>query len=366
MKLKAQKITLLDALYYAQGIADRKATMPILANVLLRTDGDNVTVAATDLNLTVTSEVAANISEPGEVTVSAKHLHDIVKGLGDEVEIETLSNGQLAIRSGRAVYKVASLPARDFPKLPKMADVVFARVDASVMRDMIAKTFFSVSSDETRSHLNGVLFECLDDSARMVSTDGHRLSLCERPLPGAQKMMALIPRRGLVEIRRALDDAGSVEIALHDFNVFVRTGATTLSVRINEASFPPWQQVVPKSSEREVVVKTAELLSSMKRIMLVASEKTHGVRLAVSDGQIAIETDNPDLGDGRELLDAKLSGTPITIGFSGRYLIDVLQEIQTPEVRISLGNDLDPAMIAPVDDGKDGNRALFVIMPMRL
>jgi len=366
MKLTAQKDILLDALYYAQGIADRKATMPILANVLLRTDGDNAIVAATDLNLTVASEVAATISEPGEVTVSAKHLHNIVKGLGDEVEFETLTHGYLAIRSGRAVYKVASLPARDFPKLPKMADVVFARVDASVMRDMIAKTFFSVSSDETRSHLNGVLFECLDDSARMVSTDGHRLSLCERPLPGSQKMMALIPRRGLVEIRRALDDAGSVEIALSGSNFFIRTGLTTLSVRINEAAFPPWQQVLPKSSEREVVVKTAELLSSMKRIMLVASEKTHGVRLAIADGQIAIETDNPDLGDGRELLDAKLSGTPITIGFSGRYLIDVLQEVQAPEVRISLGNDLDPAMIAPVDDGKDGNRALFVIMPMRL
>lgn len=366
MKLKAQKSTLLDALYYAQGIADRKATMPILANVLLRADGEHVAVAATDLNLTVASDVAANIREPGEITVSAKHLHDIVKGLGDEVELEMLPHGYLAIRSGRAVYKVASLPARDFPKLPKMSDVVFARVDASVMRDMIAKTFFSVSSDETRSHLNGVLFECLDDSARMVSTDGHRLSLCERPLPGAQQMTALIPRRGLVEIRRALDDAGSVEIALSGFNFFIRTGSTTLSVRINEAAFPPWQQVLPKSAERDVVVKTAELLSSMKRIMLVASEKTHGVRLAVSDGQIAIETDNPDLGDGRELLDAKLSGTPITIGFSGRYLIDVLQEIQTPEVRISLGNDLDPAMIAPVDDGKDGNRALFVIMPMRL
>lgn len=366
MKLKAPKNQLLDALYYAQGIADRKATMPILANVLLRTDGDIITVAATDLNLTVNSEVAADISEPGEVSVSAKHLHDIVKGMGDEVEIETLSNGQLAIRSGRAVYKVASLPARDFPKLPKMADVVFARVDASVMRDMLAKTFFSVSSDETRSHLNGVLFECMGDSARMVSTDGHRLSLCERPLPGAQKMMALIPRRGLVEIRRALDDSGTVDIALHDFNVFVRTGATTLSVRINEAAFPPWQQVVPKASEREVTVKTAELLASMKRIMLVASEKTHGVRLAVTDGQIAIETDNPDLGDGRELLDAKLSGTPITIGFSGRYLIDVLQEVQAPEVKLSMGSDLDPVLLSPMDEGKNGNRALFVIMPMRL
>lgn len=366
MKLKAQKNTLLDALYYAQGIADRKATMPILANVLLRTDGDSITVAATDLNLTVNSEVAADISAPGEVTVSAKHLHDIVKGMGDEVEIETLSNGQLAIRSGRAVYKVASLPARDFPKLPKMADVVFSRVDASVMRDMLAKTFFSVSSDETRSHLNGVLFECMGDSARMVSTDGHRLSLCERPLPGAQRMMALIPRRGLVEIRRALDDSGTVDIALHDFNVFVRTGSTTLSVRINEAAFPPWQQVVPKASEREVTVKTAELLASMKRIMLVASEKTHGVRLAVTDGQIAIETDNPDLGDGRELLDAKLSGTPITIGFSGRYLIDVLQEVQAPEVKLSMGSDLDPVLLSPMDEGKNGNRALFVIMPMRL
>lgn len=366
MKLKAPKNQLLDALYYAQGIADRKATMPILANVLLRTDGDSVIVAATDLNLTVNSEVAADISAPGEVTVPAKHLHDIVKGMGDEVEIETLSNGQLAIRSGRAVYKVASLPARDFPKLPKMADVVFARVDASVMRDMLAKTFFSVSSDETRSHLNGVLFECMGDSARMVSTDGHRLSLCERPLPGAQKMMALIPRRGLVEIRRALDDSGTVDIALHDFNVFVRTGATTLSVRINEAAFPPWQQVVPKASEREVTVKTAELLASMKRIMLVASEKTHGVRLAVTDGQIAIETDNPDLGDGRELLDAKLSGTPITIGFSGRYLIDVLQEVQAPEVKLSMGSDLDPVLLSPMDEGKNGNRALFVIMPMRL
>ena len=376
MEFRIEKAALLQALYYAQGIADRKSTMPILANVLLRSDGpDRITVAATDLNITVTTELPCEVTSEGGLTASAKHLHDIVKSLpSDKLSLRRADNNYAELVSGKANYKVVGLPDRDFPKLPPHKDVQFYRVDGAVLRDLIAKTFFSISADETRSHLNGVLLECDGDGAqafaRMVSTDGHRLSKCERPLPGAPKLMpgVVIPRRGLMELRRALEGSGgNVEIASHNQYFFLRTGATVLSVRLTEASFPPYEQVIPRDHQRRVVVKRSELFDALKRIVLVASEKTWGVRMNITSGQMRIESDNPDLGQGREELDVGYQGVDCNIGFNAKYMIELLSEIDTPEVQLELNGDLDPGVLRPLDEKQGvGNQYLGVIMPMRL
>jgi DNA polymerase-3 subunit beta len=350
--------------------------MPILANVLLRTDGpDKILVAATDLNLTVTTELSCDVASEGGLTVAAKHLHDIVKSLpGDRVAIRRADNNYAEISAGKVNYKVIGLPDRDFPKLPSYRDLKFYKVDAPVLRDLIAKTFFSISNDETRSHLNGVLFECEGSgdkaTARMVSTDGHRLSKCERALPGAPTLMPglVIPRRGLMELRRALEGGGGhVEFATSAGYLFLRSGATVLTVRITDAQFPPYDQVIPREHQREVVINHDQLLDSLKRISLVASEKTWGVRLSVSRGTLRIESDNPDLGQGREELDVRYDGPDCTIGFNAKYLIELLSEIDTPEVQLELNGELDPGLLRPLDDKQGvGNQYLGVIMPMRL
>ena len=224
MEFKIEKASFLEGLYYAQGIADRKSTMPILANVLLRTDGqDRVVVAATDLNITVTTEIPCEVLSEGGLTVGAKHLHDIVKSLpGDRLGLKRTDNQYAEISAGKVNYRVVGLADRDFPRQPNHREVTFHKVDTAVLRDLIAKTFFSISTDETRYHLNGVLFECDGNGdkavARMVSTDGHRLCKCERILPGGPKLTpgVLIPRKGLMELRRALESADAqVKIGFH-------------------------------------------------------------------------------------------------------------------------------------------------------
>ncbi len=375
MEFRIEKAAFLQGLYFAQGIADRKSTMPILANVLLRTDGpDRLLVAATDLNLTVTSEIPCEVTAEGGLTVAARHLHDIVKSLpGERLAIRRGDNNYAEITAGKVSYKVVGLPDRDFPKLPNYREVKFAKVDSAVLRDLISKTFFSVSTDETRAHLNGVLFECDGEgdkaAARMVSTDGHRLSKCERILPGGPKLVpgVLIPRRGLIELRRALEGTGQIELGIYSGNLFLRTGATVLTVRLNDAQFPPYDQVIPRDHQREVQVSHAGLLEALKRISLVASEKTYGVRLSLSKGSLSIESDNPDLGQGREELDVGYQGIDFTIGFNAKYVIELLSEIESPEVSLELNGELDPGLLRPADSqSKPGNQYLGVIMPMRL
>lgn len=376
MEFKIEKASFLQGLYFAQGIADRKSTMPILANVLLRTDGaDQIMVAATDLNITVTSEIPCEVISEGGLTVGAKHLHDIVKSLpGDRLSFRRGENQYAEISAGKVNYKVVGLADRDFPRLPNHREVQCHKMDSAALRDLISKTFFSISTDETRYHLNGVLFECeqVGDRtvARMVSTDGHRLSKCERLMPGGPRLMPgiLIPRKGLIELRRALENAApQVEVGVHQGHVFLRTGNTALSVKLHDAQFPPYEQVIPKDFERAVVAPHEALLDALKRISLVASDKTYGVRLRLSSGCLRIESDNPDLGQASEEIDVDYRGAEMTIGFNARYMIDLLGEIDTPEVLLEFNGELDPGVLRPRDDkARPGNNYLGVVMPMRL
>jgi DNA polymerase-3 subunit beta len=367
MEFKIEKASLLQGLYLAQGISDRKSTMPILANVLLRTDGkDKLLVAATDLNVTVTAELPCKVDKEGGLTVGAKHLHDIVKSLPGETLTLTRTENQYAdIKTGKVEYKVVGMSDRDFPKLPNHREVKFSKVDAGTLRDMIAKTFFSISTDETRYHLNGVLFESDGKVARMISTDGHRLSKIERPLEGGPKLPAgiIIPRKGLMELRRALENAvGEVELGIHHGHVFVRVKEVALSVKLIEAQFPPYDQVIPKENDKVAVCPRLATLEALKRISIMSSDKTWGIKLALKKGSLQIASDNPDLGEAHEELDVSYDGAPLTIGFNAKYFIELMTEMEGDEIKLEFNGELDPGLVRPND--KSGY--VGVVMPMRI
>jgi DNA polymerase-3 subunit beta len=367
MDFHIEKNQLMRGLYLASGIADRKATMPILANVLLRTDGkERVLCAATDLNVAVMASLPARVETEGGLTVGARQFHEIVKGLsGDEVHVKRTEQSWAEIRGGRAEFKLVGMSDRDFPKLPAVSEAPLFKVDAAALRDMIAKTAFSISADETRQHLAGVLFESDGQTGRMVSTDGHRLSKVGRELPGGPKLQAgvLIPRKGVGEIRRALEGReGDSEIGVHQGHFVVRADGVALTIKLNEGQFPPYDQVIPKDNKHVVTVGRDELLEAFRRVAIMASDKTLGVRLAVDKGKLSIEADNPDLGNARERIEVAYKGPAVQAGFNARYFIDLLTEIGAAEVRLELEGELDPAVVRPAD----GSDYLGVIMPMRL
>lgn len=368
MDIRIEKNQLLRGLYLAHGIADRKGTMPILANVLLRTEGkDKVLCAATDLGTSVMTTLPAKVTKEGGLTVAARQLFEIAKGLSaDDVHIWRNEQNWAEIGAGRAEFKVVGLADRDYPKLPAVAEAPTVKVDSATLRDMIGKTIFSVSQDETRQHLAGVLFECDGQKALMVSTDGHRLSKIGRAMPGGPKLPAggiIIPRKGLAEIRRVLEGReGPCGIAVHQGQFVVRADDVALSVKLGEGQFPPYDQVVPKDNDRQVVVSRQMLLDAMRRVSIMASDKTFGIRLGLDQGWLSIEAENPDLGNAREKLEVDYKGPAVQIGFNSRYFIELLGEIESPEVRVEVAGELDPGVVRPAD----GSDYVGVVMPMRL
>ncbi len=367
MDIRIDKNQLLRGLYLAHGIADRKSTMPILANVLLRTEGkDRILCAATDLNVAVMASLPARVEREGGLTVAARQLYEIAKGLSaDEVHVRRNEQNWAEIQAGRAEFKVVGMIDREYPKLPGVAEAQTFKVDAALLRDMISKTIFSVSQDETRQHLAGVLFESDGQNARMVSTDGHRLSKVARPMPGGPVLASgvIIPRKGVAEIRRALEGREApCEIGIHQGHFVLKVEDIAVTVKLGDGQFPPYDQVIPKENDKTLVVPRDLLLEALRRVSIMASDKTYGIRLALDKGRLSIEADNPDLGNAREKLEVDYKGGPLAVGFNARYFIELLTEMGSPEVKLELAGELDPAVVRP----NDGMDYLGVVMPMRL
>jgi DNA polymerase-3 subunit beta len=367
MEFKIQKNEFLRGLYLAHGIADRKSTLPILANVLLRTEGkDKIVCGATDLNVTTIVTLSAKIEKEGGLTVAARQLYEIVKGLpDDEIRVRRTEQNWAEIQSGKVEFKVVGMSDRDYPKLPSIQEAETFKVDSATLRDMIAKTLFSVSLDETRQHLAGVLFESDGTTARMVSTDGHRLCKVGRPMPGGPKLATgiLIPRKGIVELRRAIETREApCAIGVHQGNFVLKADDVGISVKLIDGQFPPYDQVIPKDNDHALVVSRLGILDALRRVALMSSDKTWGVRFVVEKGKLRVESDNPDLGAAKEEIDVSYKGPALQIGFNARYFIEVLSEIETPEVRLELSGELDPGVVRPAD----GSDYVGVVMPMRL
>jgi DNA polymerase-3 subunit beta len=377
MELTISKKEFLRSLARTHTVADRKSSMPILSNILLTADGDNtLRMAATDLYLSVTSSVPAEVKGGGTIAVSARTLFDIVKNLPEgNVSVKTSDNHAAEIRAGKVRFKIPGMPGQDFPTLPSPGEAEFAELSADELGRLIGLTHYSMSSDETRPHLAGALLEGDGKTVRMVTTDGHRLSKAEyKQGDGAMlNFEMLVPNKGVSELRRMIDEAradqpkgeeaaATLMIAHSGGNAFFKRGDVLLSVKLADEQFPPYEKVIPKNHDRTVVVQRQQLLDSLKRISLVANDKSGAVRFGVEPGTIRITSENPDVGEGSEELDVDFAGEAVEIGFNAKYLLDALGAIVEDEVVLELGGQLDPGVVKP----HGPTDFIGVIMPMRI
>jgi DNA polymerase-3 subunit beta len=375
MELKIGVPELARALARSQGIVEKKSTMPILSHVLLEAKaGTDLIVSSTDLDLAVSSEHRCEVLKEGAVAVSARHLYDIVKSLPEQtVSLKKASNNYLEVRSGPSEFKIVGLPAEDFPALPKFDKVPFDDVEPTTLLDMIERTSFAVSTDETRYNLNGVFFESSPEVLRLVATDGHRLSLSEKKL-GATfglKRGVILPKKGLQELRKLLSEAvesgeekPEAKLGFVENSAIFRRPGVVLVMRLIEGLFPDYKQVIPKAGEKVVKLGRGRLLETLRRISLLSTDKAHAVKLELGKGVLRVQSQNPDLGEAKEEVPVDYAGEPLKIGFNARYLMEVLAVVKSQDVVLELADDLSPGVVRGADEVDAGFTS--VVMPMRI
>jgi DNA polymerase-3 subunit beta len=374
MKFTIAKSELQRGLARIQSIVEKRNTMPILANVHLEArmgEKDGVLeLAATDLEVGIRSVHPADVKKPGRVTASAKKLYEILRELPDEpVQIESTPNSYVSLRCARASFDLAGNAAEEYPALPTLSTVKTVSVPGVVLGQMIERTMYAASADETRYNLNGVFVEYLTDGdkIRMVATDGHRLAYVDRPLGVPLESLGrgvIIPRKGLAEFKRLVDeeDADEIELGFEGNSALVRKRGVTLSMRLIEGEFPNYRQVIPKPGQHQLVMPTEPLVQALRRVIVIAAERSRAVKLELSTGLMRLTSNNPDLGEAREELDVDYAGEDLAIAFNARYLLDALSFLGAKEVRLGFQDAVSPAQVAPADDAD----SLAVVMPMRL
>jgi DNA polymerase-3 subunit beta len=370
MEFEIDQARFMSALTLAQTVADRRSTMPVLANVLLRaTTDDELVCCATDMMIALTETVPCKVSSPGSLTLGVRHLHNVVRTLpSGAVKVKSLDNSWAQLLASRSEFKLMGMPEGDFPELPDPAGVAFTQIPSHKFVDLIDKTLFSVSTDEARVNLNGALFESDGQRATMVSTDGHRLTKYSVPLQGPQLSSGIIiPRKGMDEIRKVLNRVeGACKIGVSDQYLFVQADALTLSVKLNNVTFPPWQQVVPKDFQRRAGIGREELMGALRQAAVIAPEKTATVKLQLDKGNLELHADNPELGAINLDLPVDYEGSSLTAGFNANYLIDALGAVHAERIYLDFQGELDPCVLRPAADEGEAPDFLAVVMPMRI
>jgi len=366
IKLKREKF--LEALYWSQGIVERRHTMPLLANVLLEAHDKALQVSATDLEVGVRAQVESEVKAPGQITLNAKKLYEIVREVPEDyVNLKRLSNDWAEIRSGKSVFKVVGMDGKEFPQFPPLSRGKLFPVSRKLLKEMIEKTLFSVSSDETRRNLSGVYMQSLgENKIRMVATDGHRLALLDRTLGSLTLTKgAIVPRKGIAEIKKLLDqeDEDEVAVEFQDSVCWVARGNLEIFVRLVDEDFPDYTRVIPKDNPFLLKFTKASFLQALRRVSILSSERYRGVKIDVSEGKLVISANNPDLGEASEEVEVDYQGKPLTVGFNARYLMDVLSVLDDGgDIDFEIKDSVSPGLLRR--DGDDGY--LYVIMPMRL
>jgi DNA polymerase-3 subunit beta len=374
MKLSIPKSDLQRGLGRIQSIVEKRNTLPILANVHLSATGEKadgrLELAGTDLEIGIRSELEADVSKAGTITASAKKLYEIVRELPDQpVHLETTQDSFLSIRCARADFNLSGNAADEYPTLPVASPSTTVNVQAAVLAQMIERTMYAASADETRYNLNGVFVEQLPDTGklRMVATDGHRLAYVDREFGtelDALEGGVIIPRKGLSELKRLVDeeDADELELGFDGNYGLVRKRGVTLVMRLIEGDFPNYRQVIPRQTTRQLVLQAGSLVQSLRRVALLSSERNRAVRFDLKSGLLRLSSSNPDLGEAHEEIDVDYEGEELTIAFNARYLMDCLGVLDAKEVRVDFQDSLSPAQITPTDDAD----TLAVVMPMRV
>src|SRR6267142_414559 len=371
MEVTVRREDLVKVLHLVQGVVERRNTLPILANVLLEPAAEGVALTATDMEVGLRTLVTAEVKKKGAITLNARKLYEIVREVtADEVVLKAVQPGWVEVLGGRSKFKIVSLEAKDFPQLPLGADApqgVTIRIATGTLREMIDKTLFAVSSDETRFNLSGVFIGNGEDGTlRMVATDGHRLALIDRRLPDARiERGVIMPRKGLVEARKLLEETDDAEVTMivsaKDVRLIMRS--VSFFMRLVEGEFPDYRQVIPGASRAQARANRNDFLAALRRISLLASERSRGVKLHLERGRLELSASNPDQGEASEDIEVAYTGDPITIGFNARYLMDVLAVHADGDViELGLTDEVGPGVLR----GSQDPEYSYVVMPMRL
>ncbi len=367
MELKITKQELLKGLSLAQSAVEKKSTMPILSNVLLKAENKRLRLTATDLEIGVVCDYKAEVLAPGEMTVHAKTIYDIVKELPDSlVHIVRGKNDWLELSCGRSKFKVMGLSADEFPSLPSGADGTSYTLDSSTVLNMIYKIQHCMSTDENRYNLNGIYIEQPKEATiRMVATDGHRLSLIDRVVEDNWKLEkgVIFPRKGINELKSLLETSeGNVEIKIGKKNASIFKDNVSLVLRLIDGDFPPYSQVLPKNMGKIVSCNKVELTKALKRVSVLSSEHSRGVNFEISPNNMTIRCSNPDFGEASEELNCSYKGETFKVAFNSKYFIDTLNVLDDETITLELKDDVSPCMFRSEFD----RGFTSVIMPMRL
>ena len=371
MELVVRKTDLLRELQLFQGIVERKNTIPILANVLIEADGDQVKLLATDLEVGLRSRCPASVAKAGSLTLPAKKLYEIVKALPDtDVRIEENKNG-VKVAADRFDSRMQTLPREDFPSLPDATGSFTATLPREVMKQMVAKTQFAITGEDTRYFLNGALFIQGPDSMSLVSTDGHRLALISVPREKgkgkgkAEEERVILPRKTLLEMGRLLAEGdGDIQYERGENHLFFDIGGRLLISRMIDGQFPAFERVIPKSNDKRVEFDRDRLTSAVKRVALLSNERSRAVKFQIDKGKVEIASSSPEFGEAKEAIVVDYSGPPVTICFNAQYVLDFLSVCETDSVGLEFKDEMSQAVMKPV--GAEGYDYTYVIMPMRV
>jgi DNA polymerase-3 subunit beta len=374
MELTVAKADLQKELQLCQGIVEKRSTIPILSNVLLKAADGKLQIAATDLDVTILSSCPARITTPGGVTIEARRLFDVVRSLpDDDVHITMQENNSLLIESGTAKFRLLGLPAEDYPTLPSVDVSNSISVSLEELKTMVGKVRFAITHEETRFQLNGALLKIQPNKMEMVATDGHRMALINFPkgegkTPAATDLTILIPRKALDEILRLESgEEGTVQFGVSENQLFFDAGDRRLMARMIDVNFPNYMEVIARDNDRHVMIDRERLLSTIRRISLVANERTRAVRFDFAPGKLTVSSTNPELGDARETVPIDYAGNPFFVGLNAAYVTDFLSAVDTQTVSLDLKDENSQCIGRPASTSEDlPYDYLYVVMPMRL
>lgn len=372
MRVTLEQSNLLKSLGHVYRVVERRNTIPILSNVLLRADGSELHLKATDLDLEMFEKTAANVDQAGATTVPAHMLYEIIRKLPSGAEVQlSIDNeaSKLVIRSGRSNFTLQMLPVEDFPDISAGEFTHSFSCATGEIRKLIGHTQFAISTEETRYYLNGIFLHTIEDEGenvlRAVATDGHRLARSQIGAPDGSTGMpgVIVPRKAVGEIQRLVEDPdAAVHVELSDTKIRMSVGETVLTSKLIDGTFPDYNRVIPAANDKELKMDRTTFASAVDRVSTISSERGRAVKLSLSEGQMVLSVNNPDSGTAEEEIAVGYSSDALDIGFNSRYLLDITNQLSGDEATFMLSDPGSPTLIK--DSGETG--AIYVLMPMRV
>lgn len=372
MEFDIKRDVFLGAIQKTLGIVEKKTTMPILSNILIRAEHNRIKVMATDREIGLVADYEAQILKEGDITLSAKKLHEMVREIqGEMIHVTKNDRDVVSLICNKAVYKIPGLPAEEYPVVADSEEISLHKIKTSLVREMIRKTVFAISIDEMRKNLNGVFLETelLGENVgvRMVATDGHRLSLMKIDT-GLKDFLLLekgviIPRKGLAEIRRLMEDTpGEVSIGIGQGMLMIKTDHVLLKVSLIDGEYPDYKRVIPLEKGILIEVEKDKFLHALRRMSVISSERYNGVIITLANNKIVLNSNNPDVGEANDEIEVDYQGEERSVGYNVTYLVDAVEVIDEEKVELEIGSGMKPAVVRAV-----GNENYFcIVMPLKL